>query len=258
MVRGLPFLLLALAAALPARAQPPQTVMPQAVMPQAVMPQTVMDVAPTTLELLPNRAGLFFVTNHGARPVTVQIEAMDWRQQATGGDGRDRLTPSTTLLTSPPMARIAPGARQSVRVLARGAAAHERAFRLLVSQLPDAADESGGVRVLLQFSVPVFVGHDPHAAPQLRWAVENGVLSVRNTGVQTVKLENVRVNGTVRGALSYLLPEASQTLGPVTGSAHVTAHDGRSGRDLSAVVSAPDARAPDARAPDAFASDARP
>ena len=145
MRRALPFLLFVLAAAPPARAQTPAP------------PQTVLDVAPTTLDLQPDRAGLFFVTNHGARPITVQIEAMDWRQQDTGGPGR--LTPSTVLLTSPPMARIAPGGRQSVRVLARGPAQRERAFRLLVSQLPDAADDGDGVHVLLQFSVPVFVGH---------------------------------------------------------------------------------------------------
>ena len=96
MRRALPFLLFVLAAAPPARAQTPAP------------PQTVLDVAPTTLELEPDRAGLFFVTNHGVHPVTVQIEAMDWHQRNTGAGAPDRLTPSTTLLTSPPMARIAP------------------------------------------------------------------------------------------------------------------------------------------------------
>ena len=209
-----------------------------------------MDIVPTTLELQPDRAGLFFVTNHGARPVTVQIEAMDWHPQDAAVGSPDRLTPSTTLLTSPPMARIAPGGRQSVRVLERGPAQGERAFRLLVSQLPDAAGDGDGVRVLLQFSVPVFVGHDPHAVPQLRWALTDGMLTARNTGTQTVKLEGLRVNAVPRGALSYLLPGASLNLGPVTGGAHVRAHDGRSNRDILADISAPDASAPDAFVPD--------
>ena len=41
---------------------------------------TQLDVAPTTLDLKPGVAGLVYVSNHGDRPVTVHIEAMDWRQ----------------------------------------------------------------------------------------------------------------------------------------------------------------------------------
>lgn len=200
--------------------------------PVAAPPVTTLDVAPTTLDLKPGVAGLFYVTNHGARPVTVQIEAMDWHQ----GDGRDRLVPSTQLLTSPPMARIAPGGRQSVRVMARVDAGREHAFRLLVSQLPDAAGESDGVHVLLQFSVPVFVDHDPQVLPRLRWLERNGALIAVNDGPQTVKLEALRVNGDFRGGLSYLLPGAARNLGPATPGARISAQDGRSGRALSGTV----------------------
>jgi fimbrial chaperone protein len=94
------------------------------------------DVSPTTLELKSGQAGLFYVTNHGVRPVTIQIEALDWRQN----DGADVLAPSETLLTSPPLAHISPGVRQSVRVLARPAGDRsESTYRLRVSELPDTA-----------------------------------------------------------------------------------------------------------------------
>lgn len=200
--------------------------------PETIMPATIMDVAPTTLDLTADRPGLFYVTNHGTGAVTVQIQAMDWRQE----DGRDVLSPSAALLASPPMIRIQPGARQSVRVLARGPAGGERAFRLLVSQLPDAAQDGDGVHVLLQFSVPVFAGHDRHMAPDLKWSVRDGILIAANAANQTAKLEGLAVNGVPRASLAYLLPGASRDFGAVTGPVRVTVHEGRSDRDLSADV----------------------
>ena len=68
-------------------------------------PGTIMDVAPTTLDLTPGAAGLFFVTNHGARAVTVQIEAMDWHQD----QNRDLLSPSARFFASPPWCASKPG-----------------------------------------------------------------------------------------------------------------------------------------------------
>jgi fimbrial chaperone protein len=199
--------------------------------PSTNSPSTILDVAPTTLELKPGAAGLFFVTNHGARDVTVQIEAADWRQE----NSRDITAPSQELLASPPLAHIAPGARQSVRVMARAAGEGERAYRLLVSELPDPDAGGEGVHVLLQFSVPVFVRHDPRAAPQLSWAVRQGRLIAANAGAQTVKLDSVTIDGAVKPGLVYLLPGAARDIGPA-GQGHVRVHDERSGTDLAADI----------------------
>ena len=117
--------------------------------------QATMDVAPTTIDLQPRESGLFFVTNHGKTPVHVQVEGMDWSQI----DGADKLTPSDALFVSPPVTEIAPGARQTIRLMASPKpGASEAAYRLLVTQLPEGAGDAGSVKVLLQFSVPVFVG----------------------------------------------------------------------------------------------------
>jgi fimbrial chaperone protein len=194
-------------------------------------PSTILDVAPTTLDLKPGAAGLFFITNHGARDVTVQIEAADWRQE----NGRDITAPSQDLLASPPLAHIAPGARQSVRVMARPSGDGEHAYRLLVSELPDADTEGGGVHVLLQFSVPVFVRHNPHAPPQLSWSLRDGRLIAANTGAQTVKLDSVTLDGSLRPGLVYLLPGAARDIGPA-GQGHVRVHDERSGTDIAADI----------------------
>src|ERR1700753_2281269 len=72
-----------------------------------------MDVAPTTLDLVPGEPGLFYVSNHGGAPVDVRLDGYDWHQPTSNGD--DRLTPSDDLIVSPSEATIAPGARQLVR-----------------------------------------------------------------------------------------------------------------------------------------------
>lgn len=198
---------------------------------------TSFDIAPTTLDLKAGEAGLFYVTNHSAQPVTIQIEALDWSQQ----NGADTLSPSRTLFTSPPIARITPGTRQSVRVLARPAGDGPAAYRLRVSELPDAGRDSNGVKVLLQFSVPVFVGHDPRRAPELVWhaaGTPGGArISVHNQGRQTVKLTGLKLNGASLdgGAFSYVLPGATRMFQapPVQGPLHLTGHDARSGRDMA-------------------------
>src|SRR6185437_10402351 len=157
----------------------------------AQAPSTSMDVAPTLVRLAPGKAGLFYVTNHGAAPLTVEMRAMDWRQDAS----RDVLSPSSVFFTSPPVVTIAPGARQSVRLLAE----KPGAYRLLVSELPDPAADPGRVKVLLQFSVPVFAGD--LGTPLVSFsASRNGaalVLSAVNRGLAPVKLSGPTLGGVI-------------------------------------------------------------
>ncbi len=196
---------------------------------------TLFDVAPTTLDLKVGEAGLFYITNHGSKPVAIQVEALDWHQI----DGADKLTSSQTLFTSPPLARIPAGARQTVRVLARGVGAgSEATYRLRVSELPDETMRGIGVQVLMQFIVPVFVNHQ-NAAPQLAWAARDAdgkrLLTVRNLGHQAIKLDDLTLNGAAMpGGLVYVLPGASHDFMAIAGPAHISGHDGRTGHPISA------------------------
>ena len=198
-----------------------------------------LDVAPTTLDLTAGQPGLFYITNHGDHDVTVQLQPMDWSQSPQG----EATTPSQRLMVSPQFATIAAGKRQSVRVLAREGGEGEVPYRLLVSQLPDQANPANGVQVLLQFSVPVFVGH-ADAKPALDWHVvaKDGkpVLEARNTGNQTVKLSRIAVNGTALpgSGLHYVLPGSSTLFEGAGVSGTVTAHDERSGADVRADIAA--------------------
>lgn len=202
------------------------------------------EVAPTTLELSAGKAGLLYISNNGARPVTIQIQPMDWKQS----NGADALTPSDVLIASPPLVRVPPGRRQLVRVLADAAdTRHERQYRLLLNQLPAVGLAHRGVEVLLQLNIPVFVSGG--GRPDVAWsahAVSGGTeISAANVGSAAVKLSRVTV--TTPGSLpqypikklTYLLPGTEdhwRLFLPGASSLHLVARDERSGTALDADI----------------------
>ena len=153
------------------------------------------DVAPTTVDIAGGRSGVLYLTNRGEAPITVQIEPFDWSQPA----GDDALAPSSALEVSPPIVTLAPNRPQTVRLLAPLRVSAECAYRLVVSELPDAAPRTGGtLRMLLQFRVPVFVNvsHRPQAA--LAWSARRDhgslAIAVQNTGAAHAKLSALAVD----------------------------------------------------------------
>ena len=204
-----------------------------------------LEVAPTTLELKPGEAGLLYVANHSAAPVTVQIDIYDWSQP----NGTDRLTLSDTAFVSPPFTTIAPGERQIVRVLAQPATRdRETAYRIRVSELPDARAKSDGVQILLQFSVPAFVSAGKSNSA-IAWTAitRDGALELdaQNTGVRTAKLAGLHISSPGAkdigfGNVSYILPGATRTweiAAPQSaGPLRIDGTDERSGKPISADI----------------------
>ncbi|MEJ0043413.1 MAG: fimbria/pilus periplasmic chaperone [Rhizomicrobium sp.] len=166
------------------------------------------EIAPTTIDIAPGAdRAVFYITNHGSQPIVVQIQGFDWRQT----DGGEQLDRSDALTISPPMARLVPERRQTVRLaIGPGAAPAERSFRLVASELPDPqATAPQGVRVLLQLSVPVFAAGTHPTPARLTWsAVQSpgGIsLAARNTGTRHAKLMEMFVT-TADGAKIALAP----------------------------------------------------
>ena len=207
------------------------------------------EVAPTTIELAPKaRTAVVQITNRGAQAVTIQVRPYDWRQSG----GKDTLTPSTALVVSPATARLAPGGRQVVRLRERGRdlGTAELAHRLLIRELASAdAAASGQVRVLLQFSLPVFVPTQTPGAGGLSWdaRVAGGelILKAVNAGPRHAKLVNLAlVNDGASGRsevapMVYVLAGASKSwrfsagaLDPA-GDLMLRAEDGHTGRPLT-------------------------
>jgi fimbrial chaperone protein len=126
-------------------------------------------VLPVNVFLAPGqRAATLSVTNQDKKQTAIQIRAYAWNQK----DGEDQLTATDDVVISPPIATIAPGATQIVRLILRQAAQHREAtYRILVDQIPPPA-EPGIVHVVLRLSIPIFVQPETPAAPHVQFHVE--------------------------------------------------------------------------------------
>lgn len=210
-----------------------------------------LEVAPITVELPAGKmAGTLIVTNRGDRPSTIQVRAFAWSKE----EGEDLLTPTDALLVSPPFATLGPGEKQTVRiVLRRPAGVRELPFRLLVDQLPPAA-EAGAVRVAVRVSLPVFAAPSGLARPVLDWRLLPGTgpaatLVVRNTGDRRIRISELKLSARGRqasfGAFSFGYALAGSelripvTVPPGTSEVHIAAKSDQGKVEADAVLVAP-------------------
>jgi fimbrial chaperone protein len=172
-------------------------------------------VSPTRVEFIPGeRVKGLRLHNTGGRPIQAQLRVYAWTQV----DGADVLEPSTDLVVSPPMAAIAPGAQQLVRIVRKGGGGDprsaERSYRLLVDELPPARVQS----------VPVFVAStgDQGEPPELLWFTQIGSdgrlqIGTRNDSGHRAQLSAVRLldaEGRIlhrhEGLLGYVLANTTR------------------------------------------------
>jgi fimbrial chaperone protein len=116
------------------------------------------------------RATTLTITNQGKSETAVQIRAYSWNQP----DGDDQqLTGTDGVLMSPPLATIAPGASQVVRLILRKTPQdREATYRILLDQIPPPA-EPGVVHIVLRLSIPIFAMPATRVFPHLRFHLEN-------------------------------------------------------------------------------------
>jgi fimbrial chaperone protein len=137
---------------------------------RAVIAQA-LSVLPVNIFLPPGqKATTLTVTNQGNHETAIQIRAYAWNQ----ADGDDQLTSSDAVVVSPPLATIAPGATQVVRLILRLpplSGDREATYRILVDQIPPPA-EPGVVHVVLRLSIPIFALPTSRAASIVRYHVE--------------------------------------------------------------------------------------
>ena len=128
-------------------------------------------ITPINVQMGPGqRAAVLTIVNQGDRETSFQIRAFGWQQNQAGDD---QLAPTDELLASPPLATVAPGATQIVRlVLRHPPQTREATYRILFDQLTPPA-EAGRVHVALRLSIPVFAEPTGHLTPDVRWRIVN-------------------------------------------------------------------------------------
>ena len=165
--------------------------------------------------------GALTVRNDGTEPVSMQLEVLNWSQEA----GKDVLTPSRELLANPPIFTVPAGGSQLVRVGLRRApdAQRELTYRVILQELPPPPNPNFmGTRMLMRISLPVFVLPEVDAKPVLLWQAARtpqGALkiSLTNNGNAHIQIANFKLSlpGSVqpwvtKESAEYVLPGQSR------------------------------------------------
>jgi fimbrial chaperone protein len=184
------------------------------------------------------QASALWLENRGNETANLQIRVFAWSQSGFS----DQYQNQRDVIGSPPVAKIAPGQKQLVRLTRTRdiAPGQELAYRIIIDEIPSAkppATEDGktaaAIRFQMRYSIPLFAygaglwskedstrPRDPKGAgkPDLSWrtvAVDGQpYVEVRNQGAVHARLTDValRQGGQTRplvdGLLGYVLPGA--------------------------------------------------
>ena len=112
-----------------------------------------LTVLPVSIQMAAGQmATTLTVINQGDSETSFQVRAFTWSQP---GAGEDQLAATDELLASPPLATVAAGATQVVRmILRRPPQGQEASYRILLDQIPPPA-APGTVRIALRLSIPI-------------------------------------------------------------------------------------------------------
>lgn len=191
-----------------------------ALLPHAAHASTLR-VSPVGLDLPPGQnAATLNLFNDDSALLNVQVRVFRWSQR----DGKDVLEPATGVVVSPPIAKLAPGAARTVRVVRLDAKLPERqeAYRLIVDELPPPLGEGGrSITLLMRHSIPLFFAASGERA-KVEWRLiqsEGGpALLASNTGGRHLRIANLRIRDAAGGVLAerkglvgYALPGSKMT-----------------------------------------------
>ncbi len=124
----------------------------------------VFSVTPVRIYMTPkDRAVAVTITNEGDTEVVLQADLNAWSQKA---DGTDEQVPTEDLILSPPIIKLAPGARQVVRLalLKPADASNQLIYRMIMREVPEAVgakEKTIQVPIALALSLPVFITPPP-------------------------------------------------------------------------------------------------
>ncbi|MCW5651683.1 MAG: molecular chaperone [Ramlibacter sp.] len=120
----------------------------------------VFSVTPVRIFMKPrDRAVAVTLVNEGDTEVALQADINHWTQKP---DGTDELVLTEDMILSPPIIKLAPRARQVVRLalLKPADASRQLTYRMVVREVPEAVAPKGNtmeVPIALALSMPVFI-----------------------------------------------------------------------------------------------------
>jgi fimbrial chaperone protein len=179
-------------------------------------------VEPVTLELPPAAsAGVLTLRNDASVDIAVQTRVFHWVQQ----DGAERLDPDETVVASPPIVTLAPGADYTVRIVRTSATPvmREASYRVWVDELPDPPDQtSSGITVLVRQSIPVFFRARRATPARVSWSLRRDgselLVDAHNQGDQHLRIASLRLRDQAgrtlsfgNGLVGYVLGRSSMT-----------------------------------------------
>jgi fimbrial chaperone protein len=174
-------------------------VLPVVLAPQAYAAETGLQVSPLRVEF--DKAGATSVVtlkNRKSKPALIQVEVFKWTQQ----DGKDIHEPTQDVLASPPVFTIPPDGEQLIRLGFRKAPDQTRqlSYRLSVREIPDLANPdqaAGTVRVMIGFSLPIFVKPIAKQVTRLAWSAARSGQSIRiglhNQGNRHIQIRRFQI-----------------------------------------------------------------
>lgn len=170
------------------------------------------DVRPTLIE---TRTGLASVTidNPNDHRIYLSTAIYDWSKDASGAD---TLVESQAAMASPPAMWVSPHSSYTLRVqLPPAADGIERAFRVLIKQVPARSDMAAGRIVFaVTQSLPAFSKPEELRPMALSGRLVGGNLVLSNSGGTHARLVGVHQDGRTLGSglIGYVLPQSVLTL----------------------------------------------
>jgi P pilus assembly chaperone PapD len=176
-----------------------------------------LQVDPIKVEITAERKiGSVRVKNESDRPVTVRGYVLAWSQ----ANGEDVHSESEAVVVSPPIATIAPGSVQLVRVGLRPGSSAPASYRLMIEEVPE-ANPGAGVQVALRLSIPLYAFQKAGAMSDVKWSASRQpdgtwALDAANKGSGYVRIEakDAREHSGLgfasEGLLGTLLPNSSR------------------------------------------------
>jgi len=183
----------------------------------------VFSVTPVRIHMTPkDRAVAVTVINEGDTAVVLQADLNLWTQKA---DGADELTLSDDLILSPPIIKLAPKARQVVRLalLVPADAGKQLTYRLILREIPEAVQQKNGavqVPIALALSMPVFIT-PPKATRDMSCKPDRDgdkvTVQCTNNGTAYAQIREISVSrhGQIEASFEggvYVLPGAYKTI----------------------------------------------